>query len=58
MASKPFDIVLQTIFHEYQNKNYKIKTSFVSRGLQALVTYKTGLNLIIILILMSAENCL
>ena len=35
-----FSIVLQTIFHLYQNKNHKIYTSFINQGLQFLGTNK------------------
>ena len=41
------NIILQTIFHEYWNKNHKIKSRFVSLDLWPLGANKTSLNLII-----------
>ena len=35
-----YRIELQTIFYEYQNKNHKISTSFVSTSLRPLGAYK------------------
>ncbi len=40
-----YSIELQTVFYEYQNKNHKIDTSFVSPGLRPLAADKTGFNL-------------
>ena len=40
-----YSIELQTVFYEYQNKNHKINTSFVSPGLRPLAADKTGFNL-------------
>ena len=48
-----YRIVLQTLFHEYQN-NHKIHTSFDRPGLRPLGANKNGL---IIFILISAESC-
>ena len=39
-----YSIELQTVFYEYQNKNHKIKTSFVSTGLRPVGANKTGFN--------------
>ena len=39
-----YSIILQTIFHVYWNKDYKIDTIFVGLGLQPLETNKTALN--------------
>ena len=63
MASKPMNIrwirtgsqvysnILQTILHEYLNKNHKLNTSFVSVGFQPLWFNKTGFNLIIFILI-------
>ncbi len=40
-----YSIELQTVFYKYQNKNHKIKPSFVSPGLRPLAADKTDLNL-------------
>jgi len=42
-----YSIELQTIFYEYQNKNPKINTSFVTPGLRPLTADKSGFNLMI-----------
>ena len=40
-------IVLQTAFRRYENKNYKIKTSYVSPEGPKARTNKTGINFMI-----------
>jgi len=42
-----YSIELQTIFHEYQNKNHKMNTTFFSPGPRPSGLKKTGFNLII-----------
>ncbi len=42
-----FSIELQAIFYDYQNKNHKINTRFVSLGLRPLGADKTGFNRLI-----------
>ena len=45
-------IILQSIFYEYQNKNHKFNTSFVSLGLRPLGNNK------LVLIYFSVECCI
>ena len=40
-----YSIELQTVFYEYQNKNHKLKPSFVRPGLRPLAADKAGFNL-------------
>ena len=42
-----YSIVLETLFHEYQNENLKINISFVNPGFFPLRPKKTDFNLII-----------
>ena len=37
-------MVVKTIFHDYQNKNHRTNTSFVSLGLLPIEANKTGFN--------------
>ena len=40
-----YRLILQTNFHEYQNRTHETNTSFVNQGLRPLGVTKTGFNI-------------
>ena len=52
-----YSLVLQTIFHAYQNKNLKINASFVSPKGPKTLLKKTSIDFMIF-ILICVKNCL